>query len=102
MPFGGVRVKQTINVYAFRDAFNTLRPNNFTYDGLTALYDFLDEVDPELELDVIGLCCEFTEYKDLTEFHADYGLTEYPNLEAIQDATILIETEGSSFIIADF
>jgi hypothetical protein len=27
---------------SFMDRFNRLRPNNFTYDGLNALFDYLE------------------------------------------------------------
>ena len=66
-------MKQTINEYQFRRAFEECRPNNFSYEGLTALYDYLEryeeDTETELELDVIGLCCEFSEYDDLNALH---------------------------------
>ena len=58
-------MKQTINVYQFRDAFQKIRPDNFSYDGLTILFDYLEEYEEEcgieLELDVIGICCDYAE-----------------------------------------
>lgn len=54
-------MKQTINLYQFRDAFQSIRPDNFSYEGLEALYDYLEEIDSELELDVIALCCDFSQ-----------------------------------------
>ena len=54
-------MKQTINEYQFKEAFQSSRPNNFSYEGLTALYDYLEQYEEdtgqEIELDVIGLCC---------------------------------------------
>ena len=70
-------MKQTINVYQFRDAFQKIRPDNFSYDGLTILFDYLEEYEEstgeELELDVIGICCEWEEsdYQGIAE---SYGL----------------------------
>ena len=61
-------MKQNINEYQFRRAFETSRPNNFSYEGLKALFDYLEqyeeETGQELELDVIAICCDFTEYED--------------------------------------
>lgn len=50
------------NVYQFRDSFHQAgRGNQFSYEGLEVLFDWLEEVNPDYELDVIGLCCEFSE-----------------------------------------
>ena len=69
-------MKQTINEYQFKDAFQKCRPNNFSYEGLTALYEYLEDYEEdtgqEIELDVIGLSCEYTEYEDLKEFQGEY------------------------------
>jgi hypothetical protein len=53
-------MKQTLNKYQFRDAFK-IRTEQFSYDGLGILFDYLEEMAPDYELDVIGLCCEFAE-----------------------------------------
>ena len=70
-------MKQSINKYAFIDAFNEIRPYSFSYEGLKALYEYLtefeDESGGELELDVIAFCCDFSEYETVDEFLADYG-----------------------------
>ena len=52
------------------------RGGNFSYEGLRFLFEYLDEVYTEenpLKLDVIGLCCDFSEYKDLNEYLNDYS-----------------------------
>jgi hypothetical protein len=58
-------MKAQVNFSTFQSAFENLRPNNFSYEGLTALYDYLEEIEEstgeEIELDVIALCCEFEE-----------------------------------------
>lgn len=58
-------MKQTIGLSQFTDAFMSIRPDNFTYDGLVLLFDYLEswEADSgeELELDVIAICCDFEE-----------------------------------------
>lgn len=58
-------------------------PNgNFTYKGLRALFEYLDDLHDEenpLKLDVISLCCEFSEYKNLDEYLRDYGTEEQKN-----------------------
>ncbi len=72
-------MKQTITKSDFRDAFQHMdRKDNFSYEALGALYDFLEDITPEYELDVIALCCEFEE-QDIK-----YVLENY-NLESLDD-----------------
>ena len=69
-------MKATVTYYTFRDAFRAIRPENFTSDGLRVLFDDLEQYEEdcgqELELDVIGFCCEYTEHT-LEEATRDYG-----------------------------
>ena len=55
------------------DEYN--RSNNFSVEGRTALYNYLMECyteDNPFNLDIIGLCCDFTEYKNIKEYVEDY------------------------------
>lgn len=54
---------QTVNSFQFREAFRTMgRANQFSYEGLGALFDYLEEADFGCyELDVIALCCDYSE-----------------------------------------
>lgn len=49
-------------------------PNgNFTRKGLRALFGYLNDLSEEdIKLDVIALCCDFSEYKNLDEYCKDY------------------------------
>jgi len=54
------------------------RIGNFTYRGLRALFQYLDDLyteDEPYKLDVIALCCDYSEYKDLEEYLQDYPKT---------------------------
>lgn len=96
-------MKQTVSLNIFINAFSDHnRQDNFTYLGFEALYDYLtnleDECDIEVELDVIGLCGEFTEYEDLLEYNTEYKPVE--SIDAIADITTVIEIDNSDgFII---
>jgi len=96
---------QTINEYQFADAFKKIRPDNFSYKGLKALYDDLiiyeeSSGDP-IELDVIALCCDYSEYESLEDFQEDYG-DDYESIDEIGDATTVIMIDDTSFIIQAF
>jgi hypothetical protein len=58
-------MKQTVNLYDFRRAFESMRPDDFSYEGLEVLFEsfeqLADDTGTEVELDVIGICCEFSE-----------------------------------------
>ena len=41
-------MKQTMNLYNFLDEFKKIRPNNFSRDGLTALYNYLVELEGDI------------------------------------------------------
>lgn len=97
----------TINKYEFSDAFHKMgRGDQFSYEGLIALFDYLemleDDIGEPIELDVIALCCEYSEYDNLKEFQNDYG-DEYESLDDIENDTTLIKIEGEEgFIIRQF
>jgi len=101
-------MKTTVNFSQFCDAFRDFgRNENFSYNGKRALYDWLEELSEETgqeqELDIIALCCEFNEYADLEEFHADYDKENYPDLETLREHTQVIEIPNSEgFIIQMF
>ena len=98
-------MKQTLNEYQFTQEFKRIRPDQFSYEGLQALFNWFeeyeDETGEEIEFDVIAICCEWSEYENLKEFQNDYG-KKY-TLENIQDFTIYIPLENSqSFLILQF
>ena len=73
-------IVQTVNKNQFIDAFRTwdTYKNNFSYEGLQALYDYLWEVsecmdNQQIELDVVAICCDYTEYENFQEFVDAYG-----------------------------
>jgi hypothetical protein len=100
-------MKQTVNFYTFRDAFRAIRPDNFSAEGLSVLFDYLEQYeedcDQELELDVIAFCCEFSEltlseanFLYLTEFETLDELTEHLNDEThvcgTTDTTVVFQS----------
>lgn len=97
---------KTLDIYDFRRAFADYgRGDQFSYEGLGALFDWLDELAEDTgtpyELDVIALCCEFTEYSDLSEIQANYSSTDIDSIDDLRDHTIVIEFDGG-LIIQDF
>jgi hypothetical protein len=62
----GVNMKTTVNVYDFRDAFKRMgRDSQFSYEALGILFQYLEDYEEitgeEMELDVVAICCEYSE-----------------------------------------
>lgn len=97
---------KSINEYQFTEEFKRIRPNQFSYEGLKSLFNYLEEYEEStgesIELDVIGLCCDFSEYETLEEFQNEYGKEEYPTFNEIEYATEIIYVDSESFIIRQF
>ena len=96
---------QQINEYDFIKAFEQVRPDNFSRAGLFALYEYFEQLEKDIgnpiELDVIAICCEYSEYESLEEFQKDYG-DDYQSIDEIEQVTTVIPVDDSGFIILQF
>lgn len=97
----------------FQDEWNKWedRKDQFSYEGKNALYDYLEQYEEEtgekIELDIIALCCDYTEYVNLEDLKAHYEDIE--TMEQLQDNTQVIEIDSGAledgqgrFIIANY
>lgn len=110
-------IVQTIGLWDFRDAFRRAdRLQNFSREGLEVLFDYLEELSDSIgqpvELDVIALCCEYSE-DDWETIAAQYSIEldddaeEDEKIETVreylQDNTIICgEPEDGVFVYAQF
>ena len=89
-----------MNEFDFKNEFKKIRPDNFSYDGLTALYDYLtqyeESCDTELEFDPIAYCCEFTEYENFKEIKQNYDVED---LEHLEQNTIVLKIPNSEKLV---
>ena len=102
--------KSNLSFCQWCDEWSESRQDQFTYEAKKALYNYLEnyeeETDEEIEVDIVALCCEYTEYSDLEDLQANYSDIE--SMEDLEDHTIVIpcySVEGNkldSFIIQDF
>lgn len=94
----------TVTSHDFHNAFNAMRPDQFSYDALEGLFNFFEELSEDMgepfELDVIGLCCDWCEYDDIAEVMQDYQDIE--SLEDLHDHTIVIELPNEGLLIQQF
>jgi hypothetical protein len=72
-------MKTTVSRSDFRDAFQRIRPGNFTYEALGAMFDYFEQLESdhgeEMEMDVIAICCEYTQ-ATFDEVVRDYKLDD--------------------------
>lgn len=94
-------MKATIDLYDFREAFKRMgRDSQFSYEALELLYDYLEECDPDWELDVIAICCDFQELSR-EEFCEQYDVDMPEDQEDEDyegDLTMAIEDYASRYL----
>lgn len=93
----------------FIDSFRACgRESQFTVPARRALFEYLErfeeETDTELELDPVGICCDWTEYPSALAAAEDYGFKdgidskdESP-IEWLRNRTQVIEFDGGIVI----
>ena len=82
--------------------------NKFSYEGLTALYDYFEELEDDLcesiecefiEFDLIAIVCEYSELT-IDELRDNYSIDkDIDVIEYLQENTIVIEIENSDRVI---
>ena len=94
-------MKTTVYFSEFRDYFHEIRPDNFSYEGLRILFDYFEEFEEstgeEVEFDVIGICCDFSEdsFENISDL---YGIELDPETdedEQKQQVIDFLQSEGA-------
>ena len=87
----------TINENDFIQAFKTFTglDENFSREGLQALFKYYEEYEDstgeKIELDVIAICCDWTEYESEYQLVNDYDMSIKGGLDEIKERTQVIE-----------
>jgi hypothetical protein len=89
-----------MNEFDFKNEFKKIRPENFSYEGLTVLYDHLiqfeEDTDQELEFDPVAFCCEYTEFDSFEDVKKNYDVED---LEHLEQNTIVLKIPNSEKLI---
>jgi hypothetical protein len=102
---------KVLSYYEFVNEFHSMgRGNQFTNAGLLGLYEMLEQFEDETGepwvLDVIALCCDYSEYGDALEAADDYTTEQFEDeseaLEWLQEKTQVIELDNGGVIIQTF
>ena len=98
---------KTLDKYSLREEFLSYDRDYFSLDGYQAILDLFEELDSNQELDVIAICCDFTE-ADIEDIRSDYGLSEeeYEDIEEVMDylnyRTYAIELDNGNILYQSF
>jgi hypothetical protein len=111
-------MKITLTESEFVSRFRAIRPEQFSIEALRALFDFLDEQERDLgeeqELDVIAICCDWTEYPSALEAAEAYGFkakdsedekadkAEEDAFWFLRDETTVIELESGAVVVLNY
>lgn len=88
----------------FRDSFRAAgRKDQFSYDGLRVIFDYLEELESDLgepvELDVIAICCDYAEMTPEEVIEA-YSIPYDASEDALWD-TVRDYLNDCSFIVGE-
>lgn len=102
-------MRETVTKHHFIDVIMKLRPNNFSLDGLEALFEYIEEyeesAETQIEFDPIALCCEYSEYANIEEIQEAYPSHEFKSWDDVEHETTVIRVEWEDdgrAIILDF
>ena len=100
---------QLISKYQFTDAFacSGTYKNQFSYQGLKALYDYLENDfytasnEHGIQLDIAGLCCVWSEYDSIEDYNQQLE-EDYNSPDELSLNCIVIPIDGGGFIAEQY
>ena len=108
-------MKTSVNRYDFEQAFKQADRDNFSYEGLGLLFDYLEEYEEstgtEIELDVIAICCDYLEdtWQSIAQAYSielDHDESEEDQKQQVRDflevETIIVGNTEGGFVYACF
>ena len=89
-----------------RDEFRHFeRGEQFSRQGFDALFEYLDEfsedIGEDIQLDVIALCCEWSEYASSKEACDQYS-DDIQTLDDLNDHTLILFLDNGGLMVRDF
>lgn len=96
-------MKTTITYNEFANAFLTSGSyeTKFSREGLSALFDYFEELEEstgeEIEFDMVGIACDFTEYASIAEFRENYG-DEYKTWDDVYEVATVISVDDGAIV----
>ena len=94
----------TINENDFIQAFKDMgRDDQFSYEGLQNLFAYYEEYEDstgeQIELDVIAICCDWTEYQSEYELVNAYDMSIKGGLDEIKEKTTVLKVKNHYLVM---
>ena len=95
---------ETVTRHHFIDTFrqSTERKDQFSYEALEQLFQYYDDLAEDtgsnVEFDMIGICCTWSEYDNRKELEEAYDMP----LKALHDNTTVIRVPGFRYLVLEF
>ena len=95
-----IKVTRTIDSgrYLMREFLDYNRGTSFTEEGFDALFDILNDLGDDFELDVIGVDCDFSE-DSLENVLNNYNLESF---EELNDNTIAVLLDNGNVLYQNY
>ena len=94
-------MKMTMTEYDFINQWPTSRINQFSREGLLALFDYLEHLEQDcginIEYDPIAFCCDYTEYENIQEASSEYD--GFDTVEDFEGYTTVIEVPNTKKLL---
>lgn len=111
-------MKITVTESIFCEQFKRIRPEQFSRKALEALFEYYElserENGEQIELDVVEICCNWTEYDSVIEAAESYGFeadesederadtSDRKALEFLRDNTWVLELDGGGVVVLNY
>ena len=89
------------NAWSLKNVFSEFDRDHYSNEAYEALLNYYDEIDPDMELDVIAICCEWTELNE-EDLKSEYGeFMDDPNysiddlVEGLERQTTIIKLSNT-------
>lgn len=82
----------------FIDAMQNIRKNQLSYDALSAIYEYMEDVseDANIEFDPIEIFCTYTEYENEEEALKDL---KYENIDEMESFNFILRTDNNTIVL---
>jgi len=92
-----------MNKYDFQNDFMKVRPDQFSYKALQALWEHFEQYEEgtgdTIEFDPIAICCDYSEFQDIKEVQKNYP--DITSMKDLERETKVISFDGG-FVIQNY
>ena len=86
-------MKLTVTASMMKEIFTDWGRDYYSYDGCETLLNYYDEIDENIELDVIAICCDCSEFGDDCALSFDDMLSDYGYLLDDEDEELEFDSK---------